>query len=136
MPNQYNYIPLLKDTFEEFLEQPLTDNEKENEFFKFPISTLKQLSDLFEEENEFEICQLIQNALIVKNTPPVGTVMTFDEVQGIHDQAGYTEQKNQLQALLFAAKHTAEQYGIPLKNFSFIKSERGAIEVKEIQERL
>lgn len=69
-----------------------------------------------------------------QNNPPMGTIFSYEEVQDIYDKAMHTEFKNQLKAALVSVKITSDLQGIPLENFSFIRSDTGSIHVKEIKE--
>ncbi len=46
MPNQYLDVGLLKQSIYTFLKQPLTDNQKENALFNYPIDVLEDLLKL------------------------------------------------------------------------------------------
>ncbi|MCH5690092.1 hypothetical protein LWM68_41215 [Niabella sp. W65] len=134
MPNQYLDTTLLKKGFDRLLKQRFTDNEKENVLFDYPIDVLEDLLTLYQSDEQYETCQLIKNVLSIKNDPPVGTILNYDQVQAIYDNAVHPEFKNQLKAVLVSVKITSDQYNMPLENFSFVRDDNGYIRVKDIRE--
>jgi hypothetical protein len=134
MPSQYLDTTLLRESFDTFLNLLATDEDKENALFEYPIDVLEGLLQLFEADERYEICQSIKNVLVIKNNPPVGTVLNYSELQAIYDNAVHTEFKNQLKAVLVSVKITSEQHGLPLENFSLIRDDNGYFRVKDIRE--
>jgi ABC-type oligopeptide transport system ATPase subunit len=70
---------------------------------------------------------------VIKNDPPVGTILTYGQVQAIYDNAIHAEFKNQLKAVLVSVNITNDQYSLPLENFSFIRDDNGYIRLKDVR---